>query len=132
MLAFSEGHLVGHVGVIHRVVSIEGNPIEILGVVGLCVSEAFPSKGIGTRLLTHVDELASTYQIHHILAFADDSRLYTALGYVPYPTTQCRFLAMDELRSHSVIEREEPSLHIKSFEKTDFADKTIDLLGHLF
>lgn len=132
LLATLDNQLVGHVGIIHRSITVDGQSIIIFGIADLCVAQPFRSKGIGTLLLNNVEALALKYNIAHILAFADDARLYASLGYKAYANTKCRFLAIDELHSHSVIEREEPSLFIKSFKEMDFSEKLIDLLGHLF
>lgn len=132
LLASLENQLIGHVGIIHRSITVDVQSTVIFGIADLCVAKSFRSKGIGALLLNNVEELALKYNIAHILAFGDDARLYASLGYHAYANTKCRFLAIDELRSHSVIEREEPSLFIKSFKKMDFSEKLIDLLGHLF
>lgn len=132
LLATLDSQLVGHVGIIHRVITVENQPIPILGIVDLCVTQSLRSKGIGTLLLNTIEEIALEYNIAHILTFADDARLYVSLEYHSYTNAKCRFLAIDALQSHSVIERAEPSLLIKSFKKMDFSEKLIDLLGHLF
>ena len=40
------------------------------------------------------------------LAMADDRRLYEQTGYSLLPRSNTAFLAIDELKSHSVIERD--------------------------
>lgn len=132
LLATLDNQLIGHVGIIHRSITVDGQSVIIFGIADLCVAQPFRSKGIGALLLSTVEGLALKYNVAHILAFADGARIYASLGYHSYPNSKCRFLAIDELRSHSIIERREPSLFIKSFKEMDFSEKLIDLLGHLF
>lgn len=135
-LAKVKGQVIGQVGVDHRTIMINGTPTPILGVVDLCVKQAFCGKGIGSALLEKIHALAEEKHIPHVVAFADDQRIYKALGYAPVDAV-CRFLAVEVdpgvLRSHSVIEREEPSLMMKSFVETQWEDRPqIDFLGHIF
>lgn len=132
ILAYSDMRLIGQVGIVHRVVSISKRTMHIFGVSDLCVREDYRCKGIGRALLEFVDALATEHNISHIFAFADDPRLYTKLGYVTHSNVICRFLAIDEFQSHSIVQREEPTLLIKSSEELVLANQTIDLLGYLF
>jgi len=132
LLAFYEKRLVGQLGIDHRVISANGLPHQIFGVVDLCVTRTFRGEGIGTLLLTALEVLAGKHEIYHLIAFADHHELYKKLGYEQV-NAKCRFLAIEDLSSHSVIERDESKiLLIKSYKPVDFTDKTIDLLGHLF
>ncbi|MDP3385799.1 MAG: GNAT family N-acetyltransferase [Eubacteriales bacterium] len=132
LMAFYEKRLIGQVSIDHRVISVDKTPHQIFGVVDLCVTEAFRRKGTGTLLLMTLENLARQCDINHVIAFADHPELYKKLGY-KQEKANCRFLAIDDLSSHSVIERDESKiLLIKSWEDVDFTDKTIDLLGHLF
>lgn len=84
-LAFNqENQLVGHVGLDYRVMNLNGEPLKILGIIDLCVSQNTRSKGIGTTLLLEVDEFAKGRNIDFILLFADNKTLYDLdlLGYL--------------------------------------------------
>ena len=122
---------MGHLGVDHRVVLADGEPIEILGVTDLCVHASYRNRGLGTKLLKQLDEFSHDKHIQVIIAFADNPILYANYGFETCKT-KCRFLAVDvdgpNLMSHSVIEREESSLMILG--NTKYAH--IDFLGHIF
>ncbi|MBY0273606.1 MAG: GNAT family N-acetyltransferase [Alphaproteobacteria bacterium] len=132
LMAFYEKRLIGQVGIDHRVVSVNRIPYQIFGIVDLCVTGDFRSRSIGTLLLTALENLANQCDVNYVVAFADQHELYKKLGYKQVKAN-CRFLAIEDLSSHSIIERDESKiLLIKSREDVDFTDKTIDLLGHLF
>lgn len=66
-------------------------------------------------------------RVHHVIAFADHNEFYKTLDYKQL-RAKIRFLAIEDLRSHSVIEKDESKiLFIKSSNTVDFTDKTIDL-----
>jgi predicted N-acetyltransferase YhbS len=132
LMAFHENQLVGQVAIDHRVVSVDQCPYKIFGVVDLCVTQALRNRGIATSLLEAVEDLATQCGIHHIMVFSDSHELYKKLEYKTVNTT-CRFLAIENLSSHSIIEKDESKiLLMKSSNILDFNNKIIDLLGHLF
>ncbi|MBA3814601.1 MAG: GNAT family N-acetyltransferase [Alphaproteobacteria bacterium] len=132
LMAFYEKRLIGQVGIDHRVISVDKAPYQIFGIVDLCVTREFRNRGIGATLLTTLENLANQCKVNHVLAFANRQELYQKLEYHQVKAN-CRFLAIEDLSSHSVIERDESkTLLIKSAVDNDFTDKAIDLLGHLF
>jgi len=64
---------------------------------------------------------------------ADDRRLYEQTGYSLLPRANTTFLAIDELRSHSVIERDLSEIFmVKCLSDKQWPEGKIDLLGYLF
>src|SRR6476660_7911211 len=46
-----KNQLVGQVGIDYRVMNLNGNPIRVLGLIDLCVTQNTRSQGIGSMLL---------------------------------------------------------------------------------
>ena len=67
------------------------------------------------------------------LAMADDQRLYEQTGYSLLPRSNTAFLAIDELKSHSVIERDLSEIFmVKCLSDKQCPEGKFDLLGYLF
>ena len=67
------------------------------------------------------------------LAMEDDRRLYEQTGYSLLPRANTTFLAIDELRSHSVIERDLSEIFmVKCLSDKQWPEGKIDLLGYPF
>jgi len=93
--------IIAQTGVVHRVISLDGLPTVVFGVVDLCVEESHRSKAIGTSLLREIELLAKKFNIDFIILFADDQRLYLANGFV-LRTIDCTWLKMDEHKTHGI------------------------------
>ncbi|SFS55263.1 GNAT family N-acetyltransferase [Paenibacillus sp. 453mf] len=133
-LAFNqENQLVGHVGLDYRVMSLNGEPIKVLGIIDLCVSQNTRSIGIGTTLLLEVDKFSKVRNIDFILLFADNMTLYLNNGYKTVKN-KCRWLKIDNesqiikgIGYESVNE-----LMIKEVGKREWIEGDLDLLGYLY
>ena len=131
LLAWSGNDLMGHVGMECRVVRVGEAVVPILGIVDLCVAPAARRQGIGAALLQGAEERARGQSF--ALAMADDPRLCQRAGYSLLHATNVTFLAIDELRCHSVIRRDLSGIFmVKQLAFDAWPDGPIDLLGHLF
>src|SRR3990167_3450268 len=108
-IAFYKKQLVGQVGIDHRVISVDRHFHHIFGIVDLCVTRTFSRKGIGALLITNLENLAIKCGVNHVMAFADKHELYNKLGYKNVKAN-CKFLAIEDLSSHSLIERDESKI----------------------
>lgn len=131
LLAWSGSDLMGHVGMDYRVVRVGEATVPILGIIDLCVSPAVRRQGIGAALLRGAEERAKGQSF--ALAMADDPRLYHQTGYSLLRATHVTFLAIDEVRCHSVISRDLSEIFmVKPLSGDTWPDGPIDLLGYLF
>lgn len=122
--------LVAHMGVEHRMISIAGEPVQIFGVVDLCVAEDHRGQGHAGRLLEALEAHARECGIDALVLMADDPRLYRRHGYSlrPGPAT---WLRIDEHKSYGVAEESLQDLMIKPL-KGELPEGPVDVLGHLF
>lgn len=131
LLAFDEDILVGQVGLELRAITIGGQHFEILGIIDLCVLPERRSKGIASALLNAAEELAGDRDFS--ILFADDPELYSKHGYEHISPAVTRWFAIENLRSHSVIERDMSGvLMAKPLGTGRWPRGDIDLLGYLF
>ena len=131
LLAFEQDRLIGHAGLDFRVITVAGKLYEIVGIIDLCVAADRRGLGIGTALIRASE--AFDVGRDFSLLFADDHRVYEANGYRRIVPAHTRWFAIDELRSHSVIERDLSDCFMaKSLGTVPWPSGDIDLLGHLF
>ena len=131
LLAWSGNDLMGHVAMEYRVVRVGEVIVPILGIVDLCVAPAARRQGIGAALLQGAEERARGQSF--ALAMVDDPRLYQRADYRLLHAPKVTFLAIDELRCHSVIRRDLSKIFmVKQLTFDAWPDGPIDLLGHLF
>ncbi len=132
LLGHVDGELVAQVGMDHRVVRVGDAPARVLGVVDLCVAESARGHGHGASLMREVESLASSGAVDFVILFADDHRLYDALGYT-LVNRRCRWLAIDEHCSLDVFERQlDGCLMVKPTGLTSWPAGDVDLMGYLF
>ena len=130
-IAWDNSKLIGHIGFDFRMKRVGNNVLPILGVIDLCVRAENRRLGVGRALLERAEiyEKGKSFS----LAMADDRRLYEQTGYslLPHSNTTC--LAIDELKSHSVIERDLSEIFlVKRLSDKQWPEGKIDLLGYLF
>ena len=77
------GELAAQMGVELRMIRVGSNVLQTFGVSDLCVRKGERSHGLAGRLLTDVTELARSCEMHFVILFADDGRLYARNGWVP-------------------------------------------------
>ena len=129
--AWENSKLIGHVGFDFRLVRVGSNILPILGVIDLCVRKENRCLGVGRALLERAEISAKGKSF--ALAMADDRRLYEQTGYSLLPRSNTTFLAIDELKSHSVIERDLSEIFmVKCLSDKQWPEGKIDLLGYLF
>jgi GNAT superfamily N-acetyltransferase len=126
------GVLIAQVAIEDRVIHLGDASCRIFGIIDLAVRQEFRNKGIATKLMEHVEELARAHQIHFLIAFADEHALYNRLGFKPVENI-CRWLAVDELKSIDVFEKAHPDCFlVKQISGMEWRDGVVDLLGYLF
>ncbi|GKV70077.1 hypothetical protein NCCP2716_25750 [Sporosarcina sp. NCCP-2716] len=125
--------VMGQVGADYRVMSLNGKPIRVLGVIDLCVSEAHRSKGIGSFLLAEIDNFCKGKNIDFVLLFADNPALYLKNGYST-AKNNCKWLQIDEVKqtTYGIGMEVNNELMIKKLGNENWASGDLDLLGYLY
>lgn len=130
-LGWEQENLVAQMGVDHRVVSVDGKPFKILGVIDLCVAAPQRQKGFGRQMLEELEKLAKT-SVDFMVLFADDHRLYEKAGFARKSNT-CKWVGIHEHQTGQVIQDSlADCLMIKEVGSSKWPDGNVDLMGCLF
>jgi predicted N-acetyltransferase YhbS len=118
-------------GVEHRMISVDGTPIRIFGIVDFCVTASARSRGLGGVLLATVEELGRASGVDAIVLFADDPRLYLAAGYRE-SDGQARWVMINEHETLGIAERPVDGMMGKMLSGKPWQPQLVDLLGHMY
>lgn len=132
-LAIDDNKIVGHVGVVHRIMRLGKNPIRIFGVVDLCVAHTQRQHKLGSKLMQTLICTAQKAHADFIVLFANDHRLYKSLGFSPQANL-CKFMAVDEHQTLGIHQKVlDDCLMVKALGKSPWlANAELDMLGWLF
>lgn len=132
LLAWSNDHLVAHLGIDYRMMSLSQIPICVVGGIDLCVYSSYRSHGIGSELLNRLETFALRSNSDFIILFADDDRIYAKHGY-QHADNPCRWLKINEHTTLGVAEEPLPdALMYKCIGATNWRSGVLDLLGYLY
>ncbi|WP_299744784.1 GNAT family N-acetyltransferase [uncultured Rossellomorea sp.] len=125
--------LVGHVGVDYRVMKLEGEPINVLGVIDLCVSKGSRSLGIGSQLLFELERFCNGRNIDFLLLFADDPSLYKRNGFQSV-SNQCTWMKINDQNqtTRGIGTETINQLMIKPIGTKKWSSGQLDMLGYLY
>lgn len=125
--------VIGQVGLDYRVMNLNEKPIKVLGIIDLCVSEANRFQGIGSLLLTEINEFCEGKSIDFILLFADNPNLYLKNGFIAVEN-KCKWLQIDDENqtTYGIGNKRNDELMIKKLGNRDWEQGDIDLLGYLY
>ncbi|MBN8192809.1 GNAT family N-acetyltransferase [Bacillus sp. NTK074B] len=131
-LAYTEDCLVGHIACDYRVMNLNGERINVLSLIDVCVSSNMRSQGIGSQLLKKTDEFCHDRDIDFIVLFADNPDLYEHNGFQRVQN-RCKWLKINDKDQttygigHGVINE----LMIKAVGEKGWEEGELDLLGYL-
>jgi len=138
-LVWENDVLIGQVGLDYRAIKYGEKLVNSLCIIDLCVLPEFRNKGVATKLLQSVKNLAVKNKINALVLFADTPHVYVNFGFLKYSSVKIRFLAIDDEKhiSHSVMDKIYKNCFMayfltKDVESDCYESETIDLLGYLF
>ena len=70
------GTLLGHIAVEHRMIHNAGQVLRIFGLADVCIHPDYQNKGLGTKLLNFLENLAREAQIEALLLIAPEPEFY--------------------------------------------------------
>ena len=130
LVATVDGAVVGQLGVELRMMRVGDEVVRTFGVVDVCVRDR--GRGIATRLLTEVTDLARAREIGFIVLFADDDRLYTRNGWAR-EANPLTWVKINDHRTLGLAESEIlESLMVKPLTAQPWPAGEVDLLGPVF
>jgi N-acetylglutamate synthase-like GNAT family acetyltransferase len=128
-----KNELVGQVGLDYRVMNLNGKPIRVLGIIDLCVSKIKRSQGIGSLLLSEIDNFCEGKSVDFLLLFADNKKLYLNSGFKSV-NNECTWLKIDDENqtTYGIGHEKINELMIKEVGNIKWENGKIDLLGYLY
>lgn len=131
-LAYNGDRLIGHIACDYRVMNLNGEAINALSLIDVCVSSDMRSLGVGSELLMETDRFCQNRDIDFIVLFADHPGLYKRNGFQTF-STRCTWLKInDEDQTTRGIGSEViQELMVKSVGKKEWKEGELDLLGYL-
>jgi len=131
-LVFTNDVLIAHLGVDHRVIRVGNNIFSIFGIIDLCVKPSDRNKGIGSKLLKILTELAIANSIDFLFLVSHRDSFYLNNGFQTV-SQSCSWLGIDEHRNCGVLDEAiAENFMIKQTGNKVWVDKPIDLLGYMF
>lgn len=130
-LMWEEQELIGHMGVVSRPISHDGDFFPIFGVMDLCVSPTHQHQKLATHLLSELEKLGKKSGIDFILLVAKDQELYLNNGF-QMVNNLCKWLLFTGNRTLGLIHRELPDLMVKPLQPKSWPTGSIDFMGPLF
>jgi GNAT superfamily N-acetyltransferase len=131
LLASEQDRIVGHLGLEHRVIGTETGPLEILGIIDLCVAEAHRGRGTATQMLRWVEALARETSVPFLMLFAQDRRLYNRNDFI-HGTNPLRWVKIHEHEIIGIGEEALAELMVKAVGEKAWPEGHVDLLGYQF
>lgn len=125
--------LVGHVGVDYRVMNLKDEPINVLGIIDLCVSKGSRSLGIGSQLLFEVERFSDGRNIDFLLLFAYDPSLYEKNGFQSV-SNQCTWMKINDQNqtTRGIGTETINEIMIKQLGTKKWSSGHLDMLGYLY
>ncbi len=132
LLAYNSDELIGHVACDYRVMNLNGNPINTLSLIDVCVPRARRSQGIASRLLYEATRFCQDKAIDFILLCADNPVVYERNGFQSVQN-QCKWLKINDLNQSTIGIGCETikELMVKPVGEKEWEEGELDLLGYL-
>ncbi|WP_028731503.1 GNAT family N-acetyltransferase [Rhizobium leguminosarum] len=132
-LAFEGETVIGQAGVDHRVIRVGGKFTRIFGIIDLCVTPARRGVGLAADLLKQVERRAATSNVDFLVLMGDVDTLYIANGFQHVAPAMTKWLAVEDVESVAVIERDlSDCFLIKPLKGENWPVGQIDMVGYLF
>ena len=124
--------LIGHMGVCHRLMNLDGESIRVFGVMDLCVEQAYQSQRIASRMLESLTTLGQQHGVEFIVLIAQEHQLYENNGFVLYDHA-CKWLVINQQKSLGIcLRRLEDCLMVKGLGDRAWNGQIADFLGPIF
>ena len=127
--------LIGQLGLDYRVMTLNGKPINVLGVIDLTVLPGYQGQGFGTKLLNKLDEIIINHveNIDFLLLAADKHQFYENCGF-RLIKQKVKWLAVEEHINYGILEKEfSDCLMIKQVGKIAWSESAeLDMFGYWY
>lgn len=131
-LAWYDDKLIGHLGVVHRIISLNGVELRVFGIVDLCVDEDFQSMKIGSNILKQLESLAQISNIDFMILISEANSFYSEQGFLMVENS-AKWLMLQNSQTFGIAHRRlSDCLMVKAIGTKPWEEGTIDFLGSIF
>lgn len=124
-------NLIGHIAIEHRMINNAGQTLRIFGLADVCIHPDFQNKGLGTKLLNFLENLAREAQIEALLLIAPEPEFYLKNDFLAVEN-DCKWLFLQGDQTLGVLNRKVGGLMVKMLGEKSWREGQLDLLGHIF
>jgi N-acetylglutamate synthase-like GNAT family acetyltransferase len=125
------GSLLGHIAIEHRMIHNAGQVLHIFGLADVCIHPDYQNKGLGTKLLNFLENLAREAQIEALLLIAPEPEFYLKNDFLAVEN-DCKWLFLQGDQTLGVLNRKVGGLMVKMLGEKSWRSGQLDLLGHIF
>ena len=119
-------------GVDHRVIRVGNSIFTIFGVIDLCVVQSHRRRGIASKLLILLTELAREKSVDFLFLVSHNDAIYLNNGFQAV-SQYCSWLGIEDDRNCGVlVEKIEENFMVKQTGDKQWVNEPIDLLGYMF
>ncbi len=131
-LAWYGDELIGHLGVVYRIISLNGVELRVFGIVDLCVDAAFQSMQIGSNILKQLESLAEISNIDFMILISDAHSFYLEQGFIMVDNPG-KWLMIRNSQTLGIAHRKlSDCLMVKPIGTKQWDEGTVDFLGNIF
>jgi len=123
--------IAGHLALVYRVISIDGNPVTIIGIGDVAVAEDARRQGIGAALVDAAIEEARRTEALFLLLFGE-ANIYSRAGFRAADNPLV-WVVQENFQTSRIVQKPSESLMVYQLGTMGWDNGTkIDLLGGLF
>lgn len=132
LLAYEDEMLIGHVAIDFRVMRLNDQPINVMGIIELCVLEDRRNHYIASFLLEEAEKLAKASTTDFMFLFTKNGAIYQKHNY-HFVDNICTWLKINEHKTIGIgdefIAKE---IMVKEISGKKWETGNLDLLGYLY
>jgi len=135
ILVKENNKLIGQIGLDYRAMSLDGNPIKVLGIIDICVNSKHRNRGIGKTLLKKVDDLSLEFseKVDFIFLVTNIPNYFEKYGFSRVEPT-ITWLKIHQHKNYGVgTEKiDDTNFMIKPIKDKKWEGENLDLLGYMY
>lgn len=127
--------LIGQLGIDFRVMNLNGEPVNVFGIIDFCVDPQFQKQGVGKSLLQKYESIALKHpdKIDFLFLVSDIPQYYEQLGYMKTDIAT-KWLKINQHRNIGIGNEkiDDASFLVKSISGKEWKDGELDMLGYMY
>ncbi|WP_371826106.1 GNAT family N-acetyltransferase [Photobacterium sp. GJ3] len=131
LLAYDGDTLTGHLGLDYRRIRVGDSVLKVLGVIDFCVREQVRGTGIGSAMLTYLNQYAQSRAVDFIMLLSEHETFYRKHGFQNI-SAQHHWLMIHEHQNFGIGHHWLDDLWVCSIQGAPWPDGEIDWLGYLY